>query len=173
MSGRNMGPCALRPLPAAVSMKPMKLLRLLVCTLGLTTVALATSGASAGAAAPAAPRTVQVQPGTGATLTVQAGDVLRFVLPDTPGTGYVWHALEVDGTYLALVGKGRAPQGAPAGPPVVGGPGPDLVYVYRVVRTPRSGSADLALPVGFVQLPPGRRPSAEVSATLFYLTPRP
>ncbi len=151
----------------------MKLLRLLLCTLGLTTAALATSGARAGAAGMSAPRTVQVQPGMGTTLTVQAGDVLRFVLPDAPGTGYTWRALEVDGEYLALVGKTHAAQAAPAGPPVVGGPGPDLVYVYRVVKTPRSGGAQLALPVGFVQLPPGRRPSAEVSATLVYLIPGP
>ncbi|WP_226991516.1 protease inhibitor I42 family protein [Deinococcus gobiensis] len=152
----------------------MKLLRLLLCTLGLTTAALATSGAGAGAAGMSVPRTVQVQPGMGTTLTVQAGDVLRFVLPDAPGTGYTWRALEVDGEYLALVGKTHAAQAAPAGPPVVGGPGPDLVYVYRVVKTPRSGRR-AAGPARGVRAAAARTPGPrpKVSATLFYLIPGP
>ena len=156
-------------------MRRMKLLRLLLCTLGLMTVALAQATASGAGAtgASSASRTVQVRPGTGETLTVWAGDVLRFVLPDSPGTGYLWRALEVDGVYLALIEKSYAPQAVSTNPPMAGGPGPDLVYVYRVVKTPRSGSADLALPVGFIQLLPGRQPSAEVPVTLFYLTPRP
>lgn len=94
---------------------------------------------------------------TAPTLTVQAGDVLRFHLPTQAGTGYSWRALEVEAQYLVLIDKTNTPPPArPAGsPPIVGGAGPTVTYVYYVKKALTQGTARFAIPVSFVETGPG------------------
>ena len=48
----------------------------------------------------------------GKDLVVKAGDVLCVSLASTPGTGYTWHALEVDSECLTLIHKVMAASAA-------------------------------------------------------------
>jgi inhibitor of cysteine peptidase len=99
---------------------------------------------------------------TATTLTVKAGDLLRFHLPTQAGTGYSWRALEVEADYLVLVDKTSTPPPAqPAGSaPRVGGSGPTITYIYYVKKALTQGTARLALPVSFAEIGPGQSPDA-------------
>jgi inhibitor of cysteine peptidase len=110
---------------------------------------------------------------TASTLTVQAGDVLRFHLPTQAGTGYSWRALEVEAQYLVLIDKTTTPPPArPAGsPPLVGGAGPTVTYVYYVKKALTQGTARLALPVSFIEIGPAGTPES-MSLLTYTLTSR-
>ncbi len=107
------------------------------------------------------------------TLTVQAGDLLRFHLPTQAGTGYSWRAVEVEAEYLTLIHKTSTPPATrPAGsPPVVGGAGSTVTYVYYVKKALTQGTARFAIPVSFLETGPGQSP-ASVPLLTYTLTSR-
>ena len=112
---------------------------------------------------------------SGQTLTVGPGDILRVSLGNSAGTGYSWHALEVDPIYLLLLDKAQAAPptaaaGKPGQPPVVGGPGPGTVYVYYVKKSLNLGSYTVSTPIMFVNVPPGRASGQSLPLVQFNLT---
>jgi predicted secreted protein len=106
----------------------------------------------------------------GKDLQVKAGDLVRVSLVSAPGTGYSWHALEVDSIYLTLVDKVTVAPVAAGTVPVVGGPGPLITYVYYVRTALRQGGAALSLPLIFTQTPPGRLQNVTAQLVQFNLT---
>lgn len=106
----------------------------------------------------------------GKDLVVKAGDLLRVSLASTPGTGYTWHALEVDSDYLTLIDKVTAAPAVSGKAPVVGGPGPLITYVYYVRTALRQGGMTLNVPLIFTQTPPGRVQNAAAQLVQFNLT---
>ncbi|WP_229775788.1 protease inhibitor I42 family protein [Deinococcus ruber] len=110
----------------------------------------------------------------GQTLTVRAGDILRFSVSNSAGTGYTWHALDVDPEYLVLIDKTTAapPTPKPGQAPVVGGPGPTVVYVYYVRKSLNLGSYSVTSPIIFANVPPGRSTGQDTRLVQFNLTSR-
>lgn len=142
----------------------MKLLLAALCAVALTSPLLLAAAQPASAPAKATmTRTLDITANqTATTLTVQAGDVLRFHLPTQAGTGYSWRAVEVEAQYLTLIDKTTTPPPAqPAGAPVrVGGAGPSVTYVYYVKKSLTQGTARFAIPVSFIETGPGQSPES-------------
>ena len=108
----------------------------------------------------------------GQTLLVKAGDILRFTVSNPAGTGYTWHALDVDPDYLVLVDKttAAAPARKPGQPPIVGGPGPGITYVYYVKKSLNLGGYTVTSPIIFTNVPPARSAGQALQSVQFNLT---
>ena len=110
--------------------------------------------------------------GGGQNVAVNAGDLLRFSVSNSAGTGYTWHALDVDPDYLVLVDRVTAAPAAPkpGQPPRVGGPGPLVTYIYYVKKSLNLGSYSVTMPIIFANVAPGRSAGQETRLVQFNLT---